>query len=105
MLPGLMLCLSHELMTWLTLHHLGSVLLSAQCDEQGPSLLPSLQDLCQHTPDDHADYRVLRESLNAMSAFISSTHDPQSFSQVGGAKVMGECVVRCCVCSYDGSIC
>ena len=64
----------------------------------GPSLLPSPQDLCQHTPDDHADYRVLRESLNAMLAFISSTHDPQSFSQVGGAKVMGECIVCHCVC-------
>lgn len=45
-----------------------------------PSLL--LQDLCQHTPEDHKDYSVLRQSLHAMSAFIASTHDPQSFSKV-----------------------
>jgi hypothetical protein len=43
-----------------------------------------LNDLCQHTPEDHKDYSVLRQSLHVMSAFIASTHDPQSFSKLSG---------------------
>ena len=44
------------------------------------------QDLCQHTPEDHPDYRILRESLQVMTAFIASTHDPQSFKHVRALK-------------------
>lgn len=41
------------------------------------------QDLCQHTPDEHPDYSVLKQSFTVMSDFIASTHDPKAFSQVG----------------------
>lgn len=40
------------------------------------------QDLCQHTPEDHTDYQILRQSLKAMSDFIASTNDPSSFREV-----------------------
>lgn len=43
-----------------------------------------LNDLCQHTPEDHPDYRILRESLQVMTAFIASTHDPHSFKHLSG---------------------
>jgi breakpoint cluster region protein len=44
-----------------------------------------LNDLCQHTPEDHNDYRILRESLKAMSDFIASTHDPTSFKELSSS--------------------
>ena len=40
------------------------------------------QDLCQHTPENHPDFSVLKQSLNVMSDFIASTHDPRAFQQV-----------------------
>lgn len=40
------------------------------------------QDLCQHTPEAHKDFSVLKQSLNVMSDFIASTHDPRAFQQV-----------------------
>ena len=42
------------------------------------------QDLCQHTPVEHTDHKILRESLQTMSAFIASTHDPQAFRELSG---------------------
>ncbi|KAL5477962.1 hypothetical protein EMCRGX_G024828 [Ephydatia muelleri] len=43
-----------------------------------------LNDLCQHTPESHHDFRVLKESFQAMSAFIASTHDPRAFRELSG---------------------
>lgn len=42
------------------------------------------KDLCQHTPENHPDFSVLKQSLNVMSDFIASTHDPRAFQQVRG---------------------
>lgn len=43
-----------------------------------------LNDLCQHTPEEHTDFSVLKQSLNVMSDFIASTHDPRAFQQLSG---------------------
>ena len=48
------------------------------------SVLSFFKDLCQHTPENHPDFSVLKQSLNVMSDFIASTHDPRAFQQVRG---------------------
>ena len=51
------------------------------------------RDLCQHTPSDHSDYRILRESLKAMSDFIASTHDPTTFREVSTCAGFVRCSI------------
>ena len=58
------------------------VLTVSQNDRYYHRLLIYMQDLCQHTPEAHNDFSVLKQSLNVMSDFIASTHDPRAFQQV-----------------------